>query len=188
MQLPDSRSSFIVDSRGSSSWLRSGPRHHRTSSNNMVASLKWGDPNIGLQNTIILILGTPEKVPLISGNPHINAIAGKRAMMMSLEDMGTDLVSFKFKWGEILRLFSGRVFLRCVGQGLCGDHCKACLKQRELAVHKPICLEWTVDSVHVMLYLLPLSCRLGTSGFIIDLLGSCYGLKQKHLHTKCKEP
>ena len=32
---------------------------------------KRGDPNIQPPNTMILILGTPERVPLILGNPHI---------------------------------------------------------------------------------------------------------------------
>ena len=36
----------------------------------MVVSLKRG-PQYRPQNTIILIMGTPNKVPLILGNPHI---------------------------------------------------------------------------------------------------------------------
>ena len=37
----------------------------------IVVSLNRGYPNIDPQNTIILIIGTPKKVPLILGNPQI---------------------------------------------------------------------------------------------------------------------
>ena len=37
----------------------------------MVVSQNRGDPNIDPQYTIVLIMGTPNRVPLISGNPHM---------------------------------------------------------------------------------------------------------------------
>ena len=40
----------------------------------MVVSQNRGDPNIGPQNTMTLIMGTPKMVPLILGNLHINIV------------------------------------------------------------------------------------------------------------------
>ena len=39
----------------------------------MILESKWGrgGPNIGPPCTIILIIGTPKKVPLILGNPKL---------------------------------------------------------------------------------------------------------------------
>ena len=45
---------------------------------------KSGDPNIDPKNTIILIMGTPNKVPLILGNPHLGRFLGEGVSLPSL--------------------------------------------------------------------------------------------------------
>ena len=43
-----------------------------TKKKHMLVSLNWGTP-IYTQNIIVLVTGTPKKVPLILGNPHISS-------------------------------------------------------------------------------------------------------------------